>query len=120
MSVPTTIPQNTGYSEDVQEAKTLWNEALNNNGLRHLDPSVQAAWDDPLQEKKYHDLLNKQTVPAEKARLLAVAAEHASDWLNAVPGPALGLKLDDPSLRITCGLRLGSKLCEPHKCVCDT
>ena len=80
--------------------------------------SVQALWDEPIVQKKYYNLLNKQTVPAERARLIAVASEHASDWLNAIPLPSLGLKLDNTSLRIAFGLRLGSKMVVPHKCVC--
>ena len=79
--------------------------------------TVQALWDGPLHEKKYQDLLVDQP-PPEKARLLAVASEHSSDWLNAVPVPALGLKLDDLSLRIACALRLGSNICPPYTCIC--
>ena len=33
---------------------------------------------------------------------------------------SLGLKLDNPSVRIACGLRLGTNLCHPHKCQCGT
>ena len=29
-----------------------------------------------------------------------------------------GLKLDNTSLWIACGLRLGSSQCQPHKCIC--
>ena len=68
--------------------------------------------------KKYSKLLEDQSLPAEKVRIRAVAAEHSSDWLNAIPIPALGLKLDNISLRIACGLRLGSPLCQPHNCIC--
>ena len=68
--------------------------------------------------KQYKDLLDQQEDPAEKARLLAVAAEHSSDWLNALPVPSLGLKLDNASLRIACGIRLGTPLCHPHKFQC--
>ena len=110
-------------NEDYQlkeEAYTLWNESLNNNNpLQPSNTSVQAAWDQPLVETKYNQLLSEnEDNPTEKARLLAVASEHSSDWLHAVPLPSLGLKLDDASLRIACGLRLGTPLCHPHKCQC--
>ena len=54
----------------------------------------------------------------EQARLRAVASEHASDWLSAVPVANLGMKLDNSSLWVAVGLRLGTKICESHKCVC--
>ena len=56
----------------------------------------------------------------EKARILAVMAEHASDWLNAYPIPSLGLKLDDTQIKIACDLRLGSPICHSHTCICGT
>ena len=56
--------------------------------------------------------------PFDRARLLAVAAPHASDWLNALPVASCGLRLDDESIRVAIGLRLGLKICEPHECPC--
>ena len=49
---------------------------------------------------------------------MAVSSPSSSDWLDAIPIPSLGLKLDPMSLKIACGLRLGSTLCHPHKCIC--
>ena len=82
------------------------------------NPAIQTDWDNPLYTKIYKDLLGKQSSPVEKARLLAVASEHSSDWLNAIPVSALGLKLDNNSIRLAVGLRLGSKICQPHTCTC--
>ena len=48
----------------------------------------------------------------------AVSAEHSSDWLHALPLSACGLRLDDECIRVSVGLRLGAKLCEPHRCPC--
>ena len=81
---------------------------------------MQAFWDTPICSQKYYNLLNDQVIPAEKARLLAVAAENSSDWLHALPVPSLGLKLDNTSMRVACGLRLGAPLCQPYKCVCGS
>ena len=41
-----------------------------------------------------------------------------SQWLNVIPSKNLSLKLSNQQLRIAIGLRLGSKICGRHKCVC--
>ena len=104
--------------QDLVVAETLWQDKVNNNSQQPTNKSVQAHWDAPVYENMYQELLNNQTSPVEKARLLAVASDQASDWLNAIPIATLGLKLDNNSLRVAVGLRLGTKLCEPHKCIC--
>src|SRR6218665_1444382 len=55
-----------------------------------------------------------------RARLRAVQAPHASDWLFALPIAACGLRLDDEAVRVAVGLRLGVNICEPHECQCGT
>ena len=42
----------------------------------------------------------------------------SSQRLNVIPCKKLRLKLSNQQLRIAIGLRLGSKTCERHKCVC--
>ena len=78
----------------------------------------QSTWDKEIVDYKFNELLASTQSIEEKARILAVSSEKASDWLYAVPIPSLGLKLYPMSLKIVCGLRLGSKLCHPHKCIC--
>ena len=102
----------------LEEAETLWKKCTKNNALQPSNPTLQAAWDTPLFEAKYMELLNAVPEGVEKARLLAVASENASDWLDAIPVPSLGLKLDNTCVRIACGLRLGTTLCQPHACQC--
>ena len=109
---------NTTDYQELTDARDLWSQMLNNNAWQPTNFTLQALWDAPLYVKKYQDLLNSATNPTEKARLWAVGAEQASAWLNAVPATSLGLKLDNMSLRIVCGLRLGSDLCQPYKCIC--
>lgn len=53
-----------------------------------------------------------------RARILAVSAPHAGEWLNALPISSCGLRMDDEAIRVAVGLRLGTRLCEPHTCVC--
>lgn len=63
-------------------------------------------------------LLESAPNNSEKARLLAVSAAESGLWLHALPSQNLGTLLDPNSLRIAVGLRLGSKIVEPHKCTC--
>ena len=82
------------------------------------NPLFQSEWDKPLYDTRFQSLLQSTTTEAERARLLAVSAPSSSDWLYAIPIPALGLHLDPMSLKIVCGLRLGSNLCHQYKCIC--
>ena len=111
-------PISTTVYQNLEEAESSWRELVPDNVMQPNNKSVQALWDKPLSDIKYSELLEVQTLPVEKARLRAVTAEHSSDWLNAIPIPALGLKLDNTSFRIACGLRLGTPLCQPHSCPC--
>ena len=78
----------------------------------------QSSWDKEICYQNYQNLLISAPNKEEKARLLAVASPNASDWLEAIPIPALGLKLDPMSHKISCSLRLGSPLCHQYTCVC--
>ena len=48
-----------------------------------------------MYQQIYDEILSKETVPAERARLLAIASEESSNWLNAIPVPELELKMDE-------------------------
>ena len=63
-------------------------------------------------------LLAQASDSHHRARLLAVTAPHAGDWLHALPISSCGLRLDDETIRVAVGLRLGLNLCEPHRCPC--
>ena len=78
----------------------------------------QKSWNNPVAEVQYKILLENSSSEVSRSRLLAVGAPYAGAWLNAVPVPSLGLKLDNESLRISVALRLGTKLSLPYNCVC--
>ena len=104
------------YQELVEAEEEWWTRVGSNDDLQILNKAMQSEWDKPLAESIYQGLLEKQTAPVEKARLIAVASEHSSDWMNALPIKGSELKLDDTSLRIAVGLRLGLQIVTPHKC----
>ena len=43
-------------------------------------------------------------------------SKNAIDWLNCLPIPSLGLKLNPTELKISLAIRLGAFVCRPHKC----
>ena len=71
------------------EAENLWKEEIPDETLQPSDKTVQAHWDAPLFTKKFDNLLEGMIQPADKARLRAVAFDHASNWLNAIPVQSL-------------------------------
>jgi len=78
---------------------------------RHL----QNGWDELLHEHHFSALLNSASDAKTKACLLSVASSESGAWLGALLVPSLGTKLDDESLRIALGSRLGVL---NIKCVC--
>ena len=105
------------FAAQLSEAVDVW-KALRPNLTEPVDKVFQRNWDLPLAEGKLKTLLDGATSPVSRSRLLAVSAPNAGVWLNAVPIPSLGLKLDNESLRISVALRLGVKLNLPYNCVC--
>ena len=101
-----------------------FSEALNAWSLQggYLSPSgsdvgVQRKWDEPVCQQVALQLrigADERSV----ARLLATCTLGSGAWLNAIPSAALGLSLDDNSLRVAVGLRLGLPLVLPHQCIC--
>ena len=55
--------------------------------------------------------------PPSKSRLLASQRRESGAWLCAPPVSALGLRMEDETVRIAVGLRLGAPLCTPHNCL---
>ena len=75
----------------------------------------QRAWDNAVCKIEFENLLNSGN-QVDSARLLAASAPHSGAWLNTLPLSTLGLHLDADTVRTSVSLRLGSKICEPHKC----
>ena len=82
--------------------------------------SKQKAWDTPFIEIDKNIVLSGAQDNHHRARVLAVCARHARDWLHSSPISSYGLRLDNEMIRVAVGLRLGVNLCQPHPCPCGT
>ena len=103
----------------IADAVSEWKKVLNvpQDSQDPVDRSVQEQWDSPICEKKFHHLVDTGN-GEEKAILLSTSSENASCWVHSVPVTSLGLKLDNASFKIICGLRIGAKICSPYTCRC--
>ena len=97
------------------EALQIWSQGHHENPPPNAESSLQKAWDAPKIKSLANTLLSEAD-PKSKGRLLAANSKESGAWLNAPPMSALGLRMDDETVRIAVGLRLGSPLCTPHKC----
>ena len=79
------------------------------------DVHKQKAWDSP-QVKAAFSVLLDAAIPRDKGCLLAVQRKESGVWLTAPPVASLGLRLEDETVRIGVGLRLGVPICSTHKC----
>lgn len=78
----------------------------------------QKHWSIPIFEREWKKPVDLAPTQSHKARLMATATKGASSWLHAVPAAATGTLLDDESMRIATGLRLGTLLVAEHTCGC--
>ena len=81
-----------------------------------LIPANQRAWDDSCCQAVAERLLNVTTDRVERARLLAPRSTGSGDWLEAIPLACVGMKMDNVTIRIAAGLRLGAPIVHPHAC----
>jgi len=82
--------------------------------------SSQRAWDDACCKMQMEKLIAASTDQVEHARLLAACSPGSGDWLDAMPLSSVGLKMDNATVRIAAGLRLGAPIVCSHLCVCGT
>ena len=80
----------------------------------------QHNWDELLYKHHFSSLLDSASDARTKARLLSASSSESGAWFGALPVPSLGTKLDNESLRIALGLRLGVPIVVEHTCVCGS
>ena len=67
--------------------------------------------------QKAEFILGKADVISQ-SRVLAVSSTESAAWLSELPVATIGNFLDDSTLRIAVGLRLGAAICTEHVCIC--
>ena len=105
---------------DSHEAETInqWSSMSQIPSPTSGQLNKQSTWDRPLIQRDINILYQSNHRQYHQARLRAVSGIHASDWLHALPIASCGLRMDDETIRIIVGLRLGANICERHLCPC--
>ena len=98
---------------EIEAAMILWREG---HGITPPPTPLsyqQRLWDAQRIAVSMESLLKKASDSLSRARLLSTTNPESGVWLNALPVP---LDLEDETICIAVGLRLGLDLCEPHEC----
>ena len=80
----------------------------------------QRVWDEALVDKSFNEILDSTAVPSSRAVSSRSLQKNRVPGFNVLPSPHLGTKLDDNSIRIATGLRLGANIVVRHTCVCGS
>ena len=97
------------------EALALWSQGHDTELPAGFNTPKQKAWDTPHIQATVSSLLSSAD-DASRGRLLASQRNEAGAWLSDPPVSSLGLRMDNHTVRIAVGLRLGTPLCSPHQC----
>jgi len=105
-------------ASELQSAEDDWRERVSGRTLADdADRCRQKTWDLPLAEGIQSRLLESAD-QVMKARITASACRESGLWLHALPVPTIGTLLEPETFRIALAMRVGAKVCEPHKCRC--
>ena len=100
----------------MKDAKLLWAAGHESCPPEGIAQHRQKAWDTSKTASLAEGLLENALGSRARARLLASRAKDSGAWLNVLPISSLGLRMDDDTIRVAVGLRLGAPLCRPHTC----
>ena len=91
-----------------------WSEGHNGEPPAGAGAKIEKNWDGILTHNLANTLLDEAHDDQERSRLLAAMDKDSGAWLQALPLTSVGLQMDDSTLRIAVGLRLGTSICSPH------
>lgn len=121
--ISTSVLVNSMLSEHAPDlTKTIYyNEALDewyaiNVTVPTIGQDNQSKWDHINIDR----IVSSLEFPSDShaARFKASLRKESSYWLSAVPSKNIGTLLDDNCFKISVALRIGAKICHPHKCRC--
>ena len=95
------------------EAADLWEERFS----CPLPPVESRVQQRVLDSGPMETLKNQLYKPKLASFLCPLKRLHGA-LLNVLPVPHLGTKLDDTTVRVAIGLRLGANIIEEHRCIC--
>ena len=100
-----------------EAALEQWSSGLvNPSPPSGTEASQQKAWVSPYISQCVDTLLRDAPDDTARARLLAVSSPESGAWLHALPLSNMGLRMDDSTIRVAIGIRLGLPLAHPHNC----
>ena len=100
-----------GSTACIQKA---WDDTIVSTAASGSTACIQKAWDDTIVSTAAKSLSENAPDDLAQARLLASSSKVSGARLHALPISSLGLRMDDNTIRVAVGLRLGSTLCRPH------
>ena len=100
----------------VDEALAAWSQGCQEQPPTDAAAHHQKTWDTIRVSSIADTLFTDSSNPMHRARFLAASCTESGAWLNALPVTSLGLRMDNATMRISMGLRLGLPLCQSHTC----
>ncbi len=112
------LPPRFGSQELLRVDSALTSWSLDQDHPPPVAPAShrQKVWDTVKVSATANALLKNAPDALSRARLLAASTKESGAWLNALPISYFGLRMDDNTVRVSVGLRLGTTLCRPHAC----